>query len=264
MRSFLAILPLAAVLATPVAALPVDLELVLAVDVSGSIDDHEAELQRQGYIAAFGHRRVVEAIGHGYHGRIAVMYFEWAGFGHNRIIADWTAIANAADAGAFQEVLRREPPRTARRTSISQAIEFASSRFADNGFEGKRRVIDISGDGANNWGNLVHMARDTAVAAGITINGLPIINDRPSRFGRPPMRNLDLYYQDCVIGGRSAFIVVAEGFADFAKAVLRKLILEIADTGRPVVLPSAVRPATFHAPPPCDTGERRWQRQDDF
>ena len=169
----------------------VDLEPVLAVDVSGGIDAGEARLQRDGYVQAVLSPQVVGAIQAGYRGRIAVVYFEWAGLGYTRTIVDWT-------------------------------------------------VIDISCDGVNNHGRLVTLSRDEAVAAGITVNGLPIVNDRPGRFGRPPIPNLDLYYRDCVIGGRSAFILVANSFTDFARAIRRKLILEIA-----VATPA---------------GERRWQQ----
>ena len=131
-------------------------------------------------------------------------------------------------------------------------------------------MVDISGDGPNNWGPLVTTARDRAVAAGITINGLPIINDRLSPFGWPTITNLDLYYRDCVIGGRGAFMVVANTFNDFAAAVLKKLVLEIAglqpDYGdvRVAARPSLARPVAFRKPPPCDIGERRWEDNDDL
>ena len=184
---------LGALLAPPAVAEPVDLELVLAVDVSGSVDFEEAGLQRDGYIAAFGHPRIIQAIKTGFSGRIAVMYFEWAGYDHNRVIVPWTLIHDDASAAAFREALSQDPPQTARRTSISQAITFGAAQLDDNGFEGRRRVIDISGDGANNWGRIVVEARNEAVAAGMTINGLPIVNDRPSRFGRRQIPNLDLY-----------------------------------------------------------------------
>ena len=218
---------------------PVDLELILAVDVSGSIDPDEARMQREGYIAAFSSPQVIDAIRHGFHGRIAMLYFEWAGLGYNRLLADWSVIHDAASAAAFRTILERTPPERMPRTSISQAIDYALPQFARSGHQGKRRVIDISGDGPNNWGRSVTEARDEAVAAGITINGLPIVNDRPS-FGSPQAANLDLYYTDCVIGGPSTFIIVAQGFEDFARAVRRKLILEIA--GRtPEEMPEAVR-----------------------
>ena len=251
------------------AARAVDLELALAVDVSGSIDPHEAELQRNGYIAAFRHPDVIRAISNGILGRIAVAYYEWAGFGHMRVIVDWTIIGGAESAHAFADALTKNPPQTARRTAIADAINFAVPYFSKNDIEGTRRVIDVSGDGPNNWGGSVKVARDAAVAAGVTINGLPIINNRPSPFGWPSMPNLDLYYRDCVIGGPGAFIVVANNFKDFARAVRKKLILEIA--GLTPDDPLAARPprAVVHhvadrAAPPCDAGERRWRGDDDF
>ena len=254
----------------PAGALPVDLELLLGVDVSGSIDEEEARLQRDGYIAAFRHPMITDAIRSGFHGRIAVSYYEWAGFGHMKIIAGWTLIDDRESALAFADKLTEIPPQTARRTAISEAIEFAIGYFDDNGIAGKRRVLDISGDGPNNWGPLVTGARDQAVAAGITINGLPIINDRLSPFGWPTIRNLDLYYRDCVIGGRGAFMVVANDFNDFAAAVLKKLVLEIAGLSpgvpqsRAAARPSLARPVAFRIPPPCDIGERRWEDYDEF
>ena len=233
------------------AAQSVDLELVLAVDVSGSIDEGEAMLQRQGYIAAFRHPRVVSAIRRGPMGRIAVAYYEWAGFGHIKVINDWTIIEDAQSAQVFADRLGAVPYETARRTGISEAIDFAVPYFECNGFSGTRKVIDISGDGPNNWGRLVIHARDAAIAAGITINGLPVVNDRPSPRGTPPTPGLDLYYRNCVIGGVGAFMVVARDFDDFAGAVLRKLILEISGAAPPARLV----PAATRAAPPCDVGD---------
>jgi len=242
--------------ASSVAAEAVDLELILAVDVSGSIDEEEARLQRDGYVQAFRHPRIVEAIRHGPRGRIAVAYYEWAGFQHIKIIADWTLIHDAASAKAFADTLSWSLPETARRTAISQAIDYAVPYFDKNQYHGTRRVIDISGDGPNNWGRRVTEARDAAVAAGIIINGLPIINDRPSFYGSRPMPNLDLYYRNCVIGGHGAFIVVANTFKDFAAAILRKLILEIAGRTPPRATPRFI-PAAERIAPRCDVGEMR-------
>ena len=208
----------------------VDLELALGVDVSGSVDEEEARLQREAPIAAFRHPKVVRAIRYGYLGRIAVAYYEWAGFGHMKIIAGWSLISDRKSAHGFADNLLEPPPETARRTAIAAAIAFGITHFDRNGFRGARRVIDISGDGPNNWGPLVTQARDLAAASRITINGLPIMNGRPSWSSRPPMPDLDLYYRDCVIGGPGAFLVVANDFDAFAAAVLKKLILEIAGT----------------------------------
>ena len=250
----------------------VDLELALAIDVSGSIDDEEANLQRAGYIAAFQNPRVIEAIRNGILGRIAVAYYEWAGHGHNKMIADWTVIHDRASALAFAERLGDPPPETARRTAIGQAIVFGVPLFDRNDIEGTRRVIDISGDGPNNWGQRSTVSRDFAVAAGVTINGLPIVNDRPSRWGWPSIPNLDLYYRDCVIGGPGSFLVVANTFEDFSAAVLKKLIMEIAGLTPPKRLiyvglrrRPLLRAATNERiAPPCDIGESRWRDREDF
>jgi len=257
---------------------PVDLELALGVDVSGSVDPEEAILQRQGYIAAFRHPDVIRAIEQGMLGRIAVGYYEWAGYGHMREIAGWREIRDAKTANAFADMLTLNPPQTAYRTAIAAAIDFAVLWFDGNGFEGTRRVVDISGDGPNNWGGLVASARDRAVAQGVTINGLPIVNDRPSLSGRPQIPNLDLYYRDCVIGGPGAFIVVANTFEEFAVAIRKKLIIEIAGLtdrahaaasphadGVPIALrPIAVQGMRDRVAPPCDIGERRWGNYEDF
>jgi hypothetical protein len=245
---------------------PVDLELALGIDVSGSVDHEEAILQRQGYIAAFRHPDVIRAIEQGMLGRIAVGYYEWAGYGHMRVIADWTEIGDEKSANAFADALTLNPPQTAYRTAIAAAIDFAALWFDMNAFEGTRRVVDISGDGPNNWGDPVAHARDRAVAQGVIINGLPIVNDRPSLSGRPQIRNLDLYYRDCVIGGPGAFIVVANTFEEFAVAVRKKLIIEIADRSPPApqVRLIPVQRTADRIAPPCDIGERRWDDYEDF
>ena len=222
--------------------LPVDLELVLAVDISGSVDEVEALLQREGYIAALRHPHVIEAIQSGMFGRIAVAYVEWAGDHYQRIMLDWTVIEDAAGAQGFADALAETPLMTAHWTSLSAAIDYAAPLFEGNGLEGFRRVIDISGDGYNNRGRPVERARDAAVAAGITINGLPIVNDRPNPWGGSPPRDLDLYFEQRVIGGPGAFIVVAEDYTAFASAILSKLLLEIAgDQPPPRALAAAVR-----------------------
>jgi hypothetical protein len=210
------------------AEVPVDLELVLAVDISGSVDEVEARLQREGYIAALRHPDVVAAIQGGMFGRVALTYVEWAGDHYQRTMLDWTVIEDAAGAYAFADALVETPLLTAHWTSLSGAIDYAAPLFENNGIEGVRRVIDISGDGYNNRGRPVQRARDEAVAAGITINGLPIVNDRPNPWGSRPPADLDRYYEELVIGGPGAFIVVAEDYTAFASAILSKLLLEIA------------------------------------
>lgn len=237
---------------------PVDLELALAVDISRSIDAEEALLQRQGYIQAFRDPEVIQAIRSGMLRRIAVTYFEWAGMSLPEVVVGWTLIEDAASANAFAEALGRIAPNAARRTSISRAIDFALPLFEGNGVEGTRRVIDVSGDGPNNWGDLVTQARDRAVALGVTVNGLPILDDGGGLFSSFNIPDLDLYYRDCVIAGPAAFIVVAADFSDFARAIRRKLILEIAGRGPPQA-PGIARAAATRvarASPPCDIGEQ--------
>jgi hypothetical protein len=211
----------------PARAAPVDLELVLAVDVSYSVDSDEAQLQRRGYMEALVHPRVLQAMTGGPNKAVAIAYMEWAGNFHNRIVVNWTRIASRADAEAFVARLAAVPPSGASRTSISGAIDFAARMFDDNGFEGTRLVIDVSGDGRNNHGRPSYAARDDAIAKGITVNGLPIVTGS-NNFGRPPEEDLVDHYRDEVIGGPGAFLVVAEGFEAFTNAVLSKLIREVA------------------------------------
>ncbi|MCA3352128.1 MAG: DUF1194 domain-containing protein [Roseomonas sp.] len=206
---------------------PVDVALVLAVDVSRSIDEDEAKLQREGYREAVSDPAVLAAIRGGMIGAIGLVYIEWAGIEYQRTVLPWTRIATEADARKWAEDLARAPRASLSWTSISGAIIHARRELAACPFEATRRVIDVSGDGVNNSGPLVEVARDEAVAEGIVINGLPIVNDRPT-FGRPPPANLDLYFRDRVIGGPGAFHIVAEDFNSFGQAVKRKLIREIA------------------------------------
>ena len=213
---------------------PVDVLLVLAVDVSRSVDEDEARLQREGYRAAVSDPQVVEAIRGGMIGAIAIAYVEWAGAEYQRLVLPWTRIAGQADANDWAEQLARAPRASLSWTSISGAIDFSRSVLAEAPFEATRRVIDVSGDGVNNSGGPVELARDRAVAEGVTINGLPIVNDRPT-FGRMPPIPLDEYYRDSVIGGPGAFVIVAEDFNSFGLAVKRKLIREIAGLPGPVI-----------------------------
>jgi Protein of unknown function (DUF1194) len=220
----------------------VDLELVLAVDISGSVDEAEARLQREGYIAALRHPHVIQAIQSGPLGRIAVTYVEWAGDHYQRTMLDWTLIEDAADAQGFADALAETPFLSAHWTSLSGAIDYSASRFDNNGFAAARRVIDVSGDGYNNRGRPVELARDEAVAAGLTINGLPIVNDRLNPWGGRPPVDLDLYFEHHVIGGPGAFMIVAEDYTAFASAIMSKLLLEIAGDQPPLrALAAAVR-----------------------
>lgn len=214
-------------LVSPARAVPVDLELVLAVDVSRSVDPEEAKLQRDGYIAALQHPRVLQAIRSAPYGKIAVTYVEWAGVEVQYTVVPWTLIEDDKSAAAFTDRIAAAPFISRNWTSISGAIDYSVPLFENNGYEGTRRVIDISGDGRTNQGRPSAAARDDAVAAGITINGLPVINDRLN-FYRPPEGDLDIYYRDNVIGGPGAFLIAAESFSAFTGAILSKLIREIA------------------------------------
>lgn len=259
------VLAIALALASPLspaarADTPVDLELVLVVDVSGSVDPEEAKLQRDGYVQAFLNEKVQRAVRGGPFGRIAVTYVEWAGDLHQRIVVDWTLLSDAASVRGFALAVAEAPITSQQWTSISGAIDFAVPLFDGNGVEGMRRVIDVSGDGENNRGRPVEQARDAAVARGITINGLPILNDRPNPWGGSPSADLDGYYRDHVIGGPGAFLVPALSFDAFADAILSKLLLEVSGTvpdrdwaSRPVEKPAASRrPSRDPALPSAD------------
>jgi hypothetical protein len=206
---------------------PVDVLLVLAVDVSRSVDEDEARLQREGYRNAVSDPAVVDAIRGGMLGAIGLAYVEWAGAEYQRLVLPWVRIAGQADATAWSERLAEAPRASLSWTSISGALDFSHQTLAAAPFEAVRRVVDVSGDGVNNSGGPVEPVRDRLVAEGITINGLPIVNDRPT-FGRMPPVALDQYYSDNVIGGPGAFVIVAEDFHSFGNAVRRKLIREIA------------------------------------
>ncbi len=224
-RSFLAS---AAALALPVQARePVDLLLVLAIDVSRSIVESDAILQRNGYRAAITDPVVLSAIGGGPLGAIAVAYVEWAGYGQQQLLLPWTRIATAEDAGAWSRALAAKPWNSVSWTSLSGALRFSGSVLANASFEGTRRVIDVSGDGVNNNGPDAEPERDRLVAAGVVINGLPIVNDRP-RYGMSSGSELAPYYTNSVVGGPGHFVIVAENFDAFGQAVRRKLIQEIA------------------------------------
>jgi hypothetical protein len=238
----------------------VDLELVLAVDVSGSIDEEEAALQRAGYVKALADPRVAEAIKAGYLGRIAVTYIEWAGPSHQLETVPWQVVDGVEAARGFAARLANEPIATERYTSISSIIEYAATMLEDNAYQGTRRVIDISGDGPNNTGLPAPVARDRALLTGLTINGLPILNGKPNRYGFPQLPDLDRYYVECVIGGPGAFIEIANGFEAFAETVLRKLLLEIADI-RPQGPPGPrLLPAAGEEPYDCLVGEKQLRR----
>lgn len=240
-----------------------DVELVFAVDVSYSMDPEEQYLQRQGYIEALRSPLLIEAIRKGIHGRIAATYIEWAGEQAQRIVVPWQVIDSAASAEAFIALLNAKPPQRLQRTSISGAIDFSAKQFVNNGFSSFRQVIDISGDGSNNNGRAVTQARDAALAAGIVINGLPIILNRPNERFRDVDR-LDHYYEDCVIGGPASFVIAINSQEQFTQATRTKLILEISDLTPKPDTPSVpvLMKATAEKPRiSCLAGERLWQER---
>ncbi|MEI5678161.1 MULTISPECIES: DUF1194 domain-containing protein [unclassified Mesorhizobium] len=245
------------------AAEQVDIELVLAVDVSLSMSPDELEIQRHGYAAALTHNDVLQAIADGVHGKIAVTFFEWAGATTQHVIVPWTVIASREDAERVAAQLSASPPNSARRTSISGALEFGGDLFAESGFTSMKRVIDVSGDGPNNQGAPVQGIRDALVRQGITINGLPLMTNG-GLASAYDVAELDKYYNDCVIGGPGAFMIPVNDWEQFPEAIRRKLVLELAgpwsqpwraeaEQGLPVVLAQAT------APYDCMVGEKLWR-----
>jgi Protein of unknown function (DUF1194) len=236
-------------------AVPVDTELVLAVDVSYSMDSEEQQVQREGYMEAITSREFMSAIKDGMNGKIAVTYFEWAGAQDQKIILPWRLIDGPEAADAVASEIGRAPYRRASRTSIGGALKFAKPLFDGSGFRGLRRVIDVSGDGPNNSGPLVALQRDAVVAAGITINGLPLMMKRPNRFTMD-VDKLDIYYEDCVIGGPGAFMLPVKNRSQFKQAIRTKLILEVAGRmPQARIVPVQVRPPRIS----CTIGEQMWQ-----
>jgi hypothetical protein len=234
----------------------VDLELVLAVDISLSMDEDEQRLQRDGYVTAFRNTEIIEAIKTGPHGRIAVTYVEWSGESFQRIIVPWTLIDGAETALPFAAKLAAAPTESNYRTSISGALIFATGLFDDNGYQG-RKAIDVSGDGANNQGAAVEVARDAAVRRGITINGMPLLLKSGSFDSYFEMVKLDDYYRDCVIGGIDAFIVPVRNVSEFGPAIRRKLILEIAQRSLPILHIAETSPRSRAD---CLIGEKMWNQ----
>jgi hypothetical protein len=204
---------------SPMPRAEVDIALVLAVDGSGSISEERLALQLQGYMDALRHPGFIEAVHGGRQGRIALTFIEWTDVRRQDQIVRWTVIEDAASAHAFAQTIHDALRPLPGWTSISGAIDFSVNLLLSSGFMTQRRVIDISGDGSNNDGRPVTEARDAAVAAGITINGLPIVEVEPG---------LEAYYRDNVIGGPDAFVVVAKDSGSFGEAVLRKLLVEVA------------------------------------
>ena len=238
-------------------AIPVDVEVVLAVDVSYSMDPEEQQLQREGYMAAITSREFMQALKAGMHGKIALTYFEWAGSHHQQIIVPWRLIDGPESADAFSADIGRARYTRQSRTSISSALLFSAPLFEGSGFRGIRRVIDVSGDGVNNNGPLVTVARDEVLAKGITINGLPILLKRPNA-STMDIDQLDIYFEDCVIGGPGAFVIPIRERNQFREAIRTKLVLEVAGLqpkGR--VIPAQARAPRVS----CTIGERLWQER---
>jgi hypothetical protein len=214
----------------------VDLLLVLAADVSRSIDDDEFNLQRKGYAAAITDPQVLRAITGGRHHAIAVTFLEWSGAGEQTVVVDWTVIRDEEAASAIASTILSAPRSFVGRTAIGAAIDFASQRLQASPAQSERSVIDVSGDGTSNSGRAVTESRDEAVAAGVTINGLAIANNRSSpgyAFHTQPPGGLPKYFRDNVIGGPGAFLITVEDFHSFADAITRKLVAEIAGISDP-------------------------------
>jgi hypothetical protein len=234
----------------------VDVELVLAVDVSYSMDMDELAIQREGYAQAIVSKEFLQALKSGPNGKVSVTYFEWAASSDQKIIIPWRLIDGPETADAVANEIMKTPIRRASRTSISGAIYFAMPLFDEDPYHGLRRVIDISGDGPNNNGPApVTLARDEAVAKGIVINGLPIMVKEPS-YSTMDIDNLDYYYEDCVIGGPGSFVVTIKDREKFKEAIRTKLLLEVAGLTpeRPVVRVADKEPRVS-----CMIGEKIWQ-----
>jgi hypothetical protein len=235
----------------------VDLELVMAVDISYSMDMDELALQREGYAQAIASQDFLNALKQGTHGKVAVTLVEWAGVSDQRIVVPWRLIDGAETAQNVSREMARAPVRRAFRTSISGALMFSATLFDGNGFRGIRRVIDVSGDGTNNQGPLVTLVRDEVIAKGIVINGLPIMLKEPQP-GSIDIKDLDIYYEDCVIGGPGAFVVPIREREKFRDAIRTKLVLDIAQyPGEARVIPASAEAPRIS----CTIGEQMWQRR---
>ena len=235
----------------------VDVELILAVDVSYSMDMDELALQREGYALAITSKEFLQALKTGPTGKVAVTYFEWAASTDQKIVIPWRVIDGPESAGAVADEILKAPLRRASRTSISGAINFAMPLFEANDYRGIRRVIDISGDGPNNNGEPVTVARDAALAKGVTINGLPIMS-KETNYATMDIENLDIYYEDCVIGGAGSFVVPIKTREKFKEAIRTKLVMEVAHRVPELsVVPAATREPRVS----CLVGEKIWQER---
>ncbi|MGE0627252.1 MAG: DUF1194 domain-containing protein [Hyphomicrobiaceae bacterium] len=258
----------------------VDLKLVLAVDVSWSMDPDEQRLQRDGYVQAFRDPQVIKAIKSGPQGRIAITYIEWAGPNTHFVVKSWTMIDGAAAADAFAAELAEREINRHRMTSISSILEFSTRQLEAAPFTAPRQVIDVSGDGPNNSGpGPINKVRDAVVERGIIINGLPIMLKSSNEYGfgwGQNLSDLDIYYTACVIGGPGSFVIPIRELSEFSTATRQKLLLEISDLvapRQPRKLGSLVRRAQHKGPLPiaappgngrasydCEIGEKNWRR----
>lgn len=235
---------------------PVDVELVIAVDISYSMDFDELALQREGYIQALTSKEFINALRSGGHGRIAVVYVEWAGSHEQQVVVPWQLIDGRAAAEDFAAKLAAAPVRRTYRTSISSGLIFSATLFGQSGFKGVRRVIDISGDGTNNQGPLIEPTRDAIVEKGIVINGLPLQLKLPA-MSMLDIPNLHEYYEDCVIGGTGSFVVPVRERSQFVDAVRQKLVLEVSSISPRRLAPGFV-PAVKPPRVSCTIGEQMW------
>jgi len=237
-RYLLALVAAFALISGVARAESVDVALVLAADVSRSIDEGEFKLQREGYAVGITSPRVLTAIQAGTHRAIAVCFVEWAGPDEQNVVVKWTVIRDAETAADFAATLNTAPRSFSGRTSISAAIDYAMVLFGQSGVEADRRIIDVSGDGTNNAGRPITDARDEAIAKGATINGLAIINQRPEGYffaHTQPPGGLPAWYKNNVVGGPGSFLQVVQDFTTFGDAITNKLLTEIslAETRRP-------------------------------
>lgn len=235
----------------------IDVALVLAVDISFSMDMEELALQRAGYVEALRSPEVHKAIANGATGRIAISFFEWAGVNIQHHLLPWTVIDSPESALAAAAEIEKQPTRRGQRTSISGAIDFSIRQLDEAPFRALRKVMDISGDGPNNSGRVVTVARDEALRKGISINGLPIAIRKP---GYLDISQLDIYYEDCVIGGQGAFVIPITEKAQFIQTIRTKLIMEISDA--PSEPARLIMPAQVRVPRvSCTVGEDMWRNR---
>lgn len=233
----------------------VDVELVLAVDMSLSMTRAELEIQRVGYAAALTSPAVIRAIQSGLHGQVAITFVEWSGTDQQRIVVPWHLVSSAADAQMIAERITAERQLGWRRTSISGALSFAASLFEGNGFSSSKRIIDISGDGPNNAGAPVLIARNAVLAEGITINGLPLMTAM-GYMSALEFEDLDEYYRECVVGGPGSFVMPVISWEEFPETIRRKLVLELSG----YTPPHRLRPVMAGGYD-CLIGEKLWQQR---